>query len=81
MFLHSKARSNLKRQVKNHTNVRLVKTRIALLTDNKIHFTDGPLIGYDEAVKKYDRHKRSIMVRTEFLGMERDVWLAVDVKK
>ena len=51
----------------------------AVLTDNRIHFTTGPLVGHDDAVKKYDRHKRSVMVRTEFLESERDVWIGVNV--
>ena len=58
---------------------RLGEISTAVLTDNRIHFTTGPLVGCDEAVKKYDRHKRSVMIRTEFLGQMRDVWLAVDV--
>ena len=56
---------------------RLSEISAAVFTDNRIHFTIGPLVGCDEAVKKYDRHKRSIMVTTEFLESERDVWLGV----
>ena len=44
---------------------------MAELVEGLIHFTDGPLVGCDDAVKKYDRHKSSVMIRTEFLGAER----------
>ena len=53
----------------------------AVMVGNRLKFVGSPLVGCDEAVKKYDRHKSSVMIRTEFLGQMRDVWLAVDVKK
>ena len=63
----------------NHTNVRLVKTRISLPPDNKIHFSDGPLVAHNDVMKKDDRHKSFVMISTEFLESERDVWLGVNV--
>ena len=60
---------------------RLSEISTAVMEGNRLKFVDGPLVGCDEAVKKYDRHKSSVMIRTEFLGQEKNVWLAVDVKK
>ena len=51
----------------------------AVIVDEKIHFSDGPMAGMDGYVVKYDRKKGNCLVKVEMFGREVVVWVGVEV--
>lgn len=46
---------------------------------SKIIITDGPLKGFESAIKKVNRHKRQALIELEFMGSMRMVSVALEV--
>ena len=51
----------------------------AVIVDEKIHFTDGPMAGMDGYVVKYDRKKGNCLVKMEMFGRDVEIWVGVEV--
>ncbi len=57
----------------------IVKMSLVIIENDRVHITDGPLMGMEGSIRKIDRHKRKAWVEVQMFGRKQVVQVGVEI--